>query len=59
VAALNPLLLSLPMQVWRVVFMIGAKAYLDGKLGRWAARERDRQRTLAKMSRDFRDSDKA
>jgi hypothetical protein len=39
--------------------MIGAKAYLDGKLGRWAARERDRQRTLAKMSRDFRDSDKA
>jgi hypothetical protein len=34
VAALDPLPLSLRMQVWRVVFMIGAKVYLDGKLGR-------------------------
>jgi hypothetical protein len=47
------------LQVWRVVFMVGSKALLDGTLGRKAARERDRQRVLAEMSRAFRDSDKA
>ena len=40
VAELDPLRLSLRMQVWRIVFMIGAKAYLDGALGprRWGSR---------------------
>ena len=33
-AGLDPLRLSLRMQVWRVVFMIGMKAMLEGKLGR-------------------------
>ena len=33
VAELDPLRLSLWMQVWHVVFIIGVKAYLDGKLG--------------------------
>jgi hypothetical protein len=50
VAELDPLRLSLWMQVWHVVFMIGVKAYLDGKLGREAARERDRKRALERLS---------
>jgi len=29
--------------------MIGVKAHLDGKLGREAARERDRERVLAEL----------
>ena len=49
-AELDPLRLSLWMQVWRVVFMIGVKALLDGKLGREAASERDRRRALEKLS---------
>jgi hypothetical protein len=55
VAEFDPLRLSLWMQVWRVVFMIGAKALLDGKLGR----EAERGRVLAEMARDLRASDKA
>jgi hypothetical protein len=58
-AELDPLLLSLRMQVWRVVFMIGTKALLDGKLGHEAARGRERERVLAEMARDLRDRDKA
>jgi hypothetical protein len=46
VAELDPLRLSLRMQVWRIVFMIGMKAMLEGKLGR----ERDRERALEKLS---------
>jgi hypothetical protein len=42
VAELDPLRLSLSMQVWRVVFTIGVKPLLDGRLGREAARERNR-----------------
>jgi hypothetical protein len=42
------------LQVMRIIFMIGVKALLDGKLGREAARERDRQRILAEMARDLR-----
>jgi len=38
---LDPFRLSVQAQVWRVVFTIGAKALLDGKLGRDASRERD------------------
>jgi hypothetical protein len=56
---LDPLRLSLWMQVWRVVFMIGAKALLDGKLGHEAARNSERERVLAEMARDLRDFDKA
>jgi hypothetical protein len=37
--SLDPPRLSLWAQVWRVIFMLGAKALLDGKLGREAARE--------------------
>jgi len=41
------------LQVWRVVFMIGIKALFDGKLGRDAARERDRERVLGELVRSF------
>jgi hypothetical protein len=54
VAELDPLRFSLWMQVWRVVFMIGAKALLDGKLGREAERERDRDRVLRELARGLR-----
>jgi hypothetical protein len=54
VAELDPLRLSLWMQVWHIVFMIGVKALLDGKLGREAARDRDRQRILAELARNLR-----
>src|SRR5215472_5931706 len=39
---LDPFRLSVWMQVWRVVFAIGIKAYLDGSLSRAAGRERNR-----------------
>jgi len=42
------------MQVLRVILRIGIKALLDGKLGREAARDRDRQRILAQLERDLR-----
>jgi hypothetical protein len=45
------------MPVWRVVFMIGVKPHLDGKLGREAALEHDRQRVLAEMARTLRSAD--
>jgi hypothetical protein len=41
VAELDPLRLSLLMQVWRVVIMIGFKPHLDGNLGREAALENE------------------
>jgi hypothetical protein len=40
-AELDPLRLSLRMQVSRIVFMIGMEAWLNGALGREADRERD------------------
>jgi hypothetical protein len=46
VAELDPLRLSLRMQVWRIVFMIGMKAMLEGKFGR----ERERERALDRLS---------
>jgi hypothetical protein len=50
IAELNPFRLSMKLQVIRIIFAIGAKALLDGKLGREAARERDRERALEKLS---------
>jgi peptide/nickel transport system substrate-binding protein len=41
IAELDPFRLSVKVQVMRIVFAFGAKALLDGKLGREAARERD------------------
>ena len=41
------------LQVWRVVFMIGTKALFDGKLGRDATLERERDRVLGKLIRGF------
>jgi len=41
------------MQVMRVLLAIGVKALLDGKLGREAARERERQRVLEELARLF------
>ena len=49
VAELEPPALALRGQVFHV-FMIGAKALLDGSLGREAARER----VIANLARDFR-----
>jgi hypothetical protein len=46
------------VQVTRVVFTICMKAYLDGSLGREAARERNRERILAEMARDLQGSEK-
>jgi hypothetical protein len=56
-AKLDPLQLSLKMQVWRVVFMFGVRAMLDGTQAREADRERDRQRILAEFARDLRPAD--
>jgi len=42
---------SIKMQVWRVAFMIGVKALLDGSLGREAARDRDRERLIEELAR--------
>jgi hypothetical protein len=53
IGELDPFRLSVRMQVARVVFMIGAKALFDGKLGREAARERDRERVLSELIRGF------
>jgi hypothetical protein len=53
IGELDPFRLSVRMQVTRVVFMVGTKALFDGKLSRDAARERDRQRLLGKLIREF------
>ena len=52
-AGLDPLRRSMQMQVMRVLLAIGVKALLDGKLGREAARERERQRVLEELARGF------
>lgn len=46
---LDPHRLNVLTQVWRVVFMIGIKSLLDGKLGREAARERNRAAVLEEL----------
>jgi hypothetical protein len=53
IGELDPFRLSVRMQVTRVVFAICLKAFLDGSLGREAARERDRERVFAEMARDL------
>ena len=56
IGELDPYRLSVRMQVTRVVFMVGVKAMLDGKLSREAALERDRDRILGKLIRGFEQS---
>jgi hypothetical protein len=48
---LDHLQLSLRMQVWRVAFLFGIRAMLDGEFDRDAARERDRERRLEDLAR--------
>jgi hypothetical protein len=52
-AECDPARLAVNMQVWRVVFMIGTKALFDGKLGRDAALERDRESIPDELLRDL------
>ena len=54
VADLDAHRLHVWLQVWRVVFTIGTKALFDGRLGREAARERDRERVIANLACEFR-----
>jgi hypothetical protein len=54
IAELDPFRLSVKLQVIRIVFAIGAKALFDGKLGREAEREHDRDRVLHELARDLR-----
>ena len=54
VTDLDPHRLHVWLQVWRVVFMIGTKALFEGRLGREAARERDRESVIANLAREFR-----
>jgi hypothetical protein len=53
VADLDEHRLHVWLQVWRIVFMIGTKALLDGKLERDAARERNQDRILGELIREF------
>jgi hypothetical protein len=53
VADLDPQRLHLWLQVWRIVFMIGTKALFDGRLGRDAVRERDKERVLGELIDGF------
>jgi hypothetical protein len=48
---LDPVRRSMRMQVLRVILPIGIKALADGKLGRDAARERNRAAVLADLER--------
>jgi len=48
---LDPPHLSQWEQVWRVVFMVGTKALLGGKLGREAAHERDLDEAVRRFDR--------
>lgn len=58
-AGLDPLRLSLQVQVMRIILIIAGKALLDGSLDREIARERDRERIFAQMMREFGASDTA
>jgi hypothetical protein len=53
IAKLDAFRLSIRMQVTRVVFMVGVKAMLDGKLSREARRECDRDRVLGELIDGF------
>jgi hypothetical protein len=51
IGELDPFRLSVRMQVMRIIFAIGAKALLDGRLGREAARSRAHpRRTRARLA---------
>ena len=53
-AQLDPVRLSMKVQVVRIILAIAGKALLDGSLSREAARERDRQRILGELAlREF------
>jgi hypothetical protein len=58
IGELDPFRPSLRMQVTRVVFAIGVKALLDDKLGREAARERDRRPLLDDLARKLREGER-
>ena len=49
IAELDPFRLSVHVQVMRVVLAICLPAFLDGRLGREAARERERDRVLNEL----------
>jgi hypothetical protein len=53
IGELDPFRLSVRMQVTRTVFTICMKPFLDGRLGRAAARERGRERILDELLRDM------
>ena len=52
-AGLDPLRRSMKMQVLRIVFPICSKAMRDGTLAREIACERERERVLEELSREF------
>ena len=54
IGELDPFSLSVRMQVTRVVFAIGVKALLDGTLGHEAARERNRDAALERLTEALR-----
>jgi hypothetical protein len=54
IAELDPIRLSMKLQVIRIIFVIGAKALFDGKLGREAAGERQRDEVLERLSAGLR-----
>jgi hypothetical protein len=53
ITELDPLRQSFQWQVTRVFLSIGIKAMLDGTLDRELARERNRQRALDELARQF------
>jgi len=53
IAELDPFRLSVRVQVTRTVFTICMKPFLDGRLGRAAALERDRERILDEFLRNM------
>jgi hypothetical protein len=54
-AELGPLRLSLRMQVSHIVFMIGVKALLEGKLGRERGRDSPLEKLLLGLRARLRD----
>jgi hypothetical protein len=59
IGELDPFRLSVRMQATRVVFTICLKAVRDGRLGREAARERDRERVLEELLSRFQEREGA
>jgi hypothetical protein len=53
IAELDPVRLSVRMQVTHVAFTIRVKAVLNGKLGREAVRDHNRERVLEELARGF------